>query len=126
MAKPTVQTPPPPPAAEQTTTVSGYAISILAFIPVNKKDLARQIEIPTILQAVMTGEKDITALAPYLYGTEVRNNFVNKRYPASEAREMLATPAKGGITIIGGVYEKNQAASEQQEPTTDKPELEGE
>lgn len=113
MAKPTVQTPPPPPAAEQTTTVSGYAISILAFIPVNKKDLARQIEIPTILQAVMTGEKDITALAPYLYGTEVRNNFVNKRYPISEAREMMK-PRK-----------KHEPDGEPQEPTTDKPELTG-
>lgn len=101
---------PVPVAAEQTTTVSGYAINILAFIPVDKKDLARQIEIPTILQAVMTGEKDITALAPYLYGTEVRNNYINKRYPLAEARAMMTPVAK---------------AEARTEPTTRKPGLEG-
>lgn len=91
MAKPTTQA--PPVAAEQTTTVSGYAINILAFIPVDKKDLARQIEIPTVLQAVMTGAKDISALAPYLHGTEIRNNYINKRYPIEEARRMMEKKA---------------------------------
>lgn len=112
-AKPTAPTPIP---AEQTTTVSGYAINILAFIPVDKKDLARQIEVPTVLQAVMSGEKDLTALAPYLYKPEVRNNFINKRYPISEAREMLQARIANETPV--------EKEMEEVQPQTDTPELE--
>lgn len=109
MAKTT--TPAPQPAvAEQTTTVSGYAISILAFIPVSKKDLARQIEVPTLLRDISEGRKTIADLAGYLHGTEMKMNFINKRYPVGEARAMM-DPAAEKVA---------------QEPVTETATLEGE
>lgn len=102
---------PQPAVAEQTTTISGYAISILAFIPVSKKDLARQIEVPTLLRDISEGRKTIADLAGYLHGTEMKMNFINKRYPVGEARSMMEPAAQ---------------PAEVQEPVTDKPTLEGE
>lgn len=93
MAQKTNPTPPTPPVVEQTTTVSGYAISILAFIPVSKKDLARQVEIPTLLLAIQSGEKTIADLSGYLVGTDMKMNFINKRFPIDEARKMLEPKA---------------------------------
>ncbi len=90
MAKPTT---PNPLATEQTTTVSGYAISILAFIPVSKKDLARQIEVPTLLRDIQEGRKTIADLNGYLTGTEMKMSFINKRFPIAEARAMMEPPA---------------------------------
>jgi len=77
------------PAAEQTTTISGYAIQILAFIPIGKKDLKRQAEIPILLLDLQEGRKTIADLAPYLHAPEVRQTFINKRFPITDAKVML-------------------------------------
>lgn len=94
MAKaPTTTTPAPTPVmpqAEQTTTVSGYAIQILAFIPIGKKDLAKQVAIPTLLLDIQNGTKTIADLAPYLHDHEMRQNFINKRFPVQTAAKMLS------------------------------------
>jgi len=111
MAKaPTAQTPAPVmPQAEQTTTVSGYAIQILAFIPIGKKDLEKQVAIPTLLLDIQNGHKTIADLAPYLHDHEMRQNFINKRFPIATAAKMLA-PAEPPKT-------------DNSEPMTDAPKL---
>lgn len=92
MAKPTTATQTPTPTADQTTTVSGYAIGIFAFIPVDKKDLERQIAVPTLIRDIQNGTKTIADLAGYLHGTDMKANFLNKRFPIEEAKRMLAPP----------------------------------
>lgn len=86
---------PAAPAAVPMTTLSGFAVSVLAFIPIDKKDLRKQAEIPMLLLDIQEGKKDITALAPHLKNIEFRQQHINKRFTAEEAAQLMGTaPAK--------------------------------
>lgn len=77
------------PAKEQTTTVSGYAIQILAFIPIGKKDLKKQAEIPVLLMDIIEGRKTIADLAEHLHELDMRQQYTNKRFEIEKAKVLL-------------------------------------
>lgn len=77
------------PAAVPMTTLGGFAVSVLAFIPIDAKDLRKQAEIPMLLLDIQEGKKDISALAPYLKNVEFRQQHIRKRFTQQEADEML-------------------------------------
>lgn len=93
MARTTTTTPVPAaaPAATPMTTVSGFAVSLLAFIPVDTKDLRKQAEIPLLLLDIQEGKKSIADLAPYLKETELRQQHIRKRFTVDEAKRLLGT-----------------------------------
>lgn len=80
------------PTAPATTTVSGFAVSILGFIPIDPKDLRKQSEIPMLLLDIQEGKKTIADIAPYLKGLEFRQQHVRKRFPLDEAAKLMAAP----------------------------------
>lgn len=90
---------PPTPTAvavAASKTVSGFAIGLTAFIPVDPKDLRKQSEIPMILLDIQEGKKDVSALLPYLKQIEFRQQHVRKRVTEAEYTELFAVkgPAK--------------------------------
>jgi len=85
---------PPAPTAIPMTTVSGFAVSILAFIPIGAKDLRKQAEIPMLLLDIQEGKKTIADLAPYLKNPEFRQQHLRKRFTQEEAAELLGTATK--------------------------------
>lgn len=91
MARTTTTTPVPAaaPAATPMTTVSGFAVSILAFIPIDPKDLRKQAEIPLLLLDIQEGKKTVADLAPYLKDTEFRQQHIRKRFTVEEAKRLM-------------------------------------
>lgn len=85
---------PPAPTAIPMTTVSGFAVSIMAFIPIGAKDLRKQAEIPMLLLDIQEGKKTIADLAPYLKNPEFRQQHLRKRFTQEEAAELLGTATK--------------------------------
>lgn len=73
-------------------TVQGYTIQLLAFIPVDPKDLRTQAAIPTILLDISEGHADISALMPYLKQTEFRSQNTRKRVTEDEFNKLFAKP----------------------------------
>jgi len=82
---------PAAPAAVPMTTLSGFAVSVLAFIPIDKKDLRKQAEIPMLLLDIQEGKKTIADLAPHLKNLEFRQQHINKRFTAEEAAQLMGT-----------------------------------
>lgn len=88
-------TPPPsPPAAVAMTTVGGYAVGILGFIPVDGKDLKKQVEVSTLILDINEGRKTIADLAPFMVDVSFRQNFVRRRFEAAELSKALADLAE--------------------------------
>lgn len=98
--KTTNETPAQTPAAPAATavattamkTVQGYTVQVLAFIPVDPKDLRTQAAIPTILLNIEEGKADITALMPYMKEIEFRTQNTRKRVTADEFEALFAKP----------------------------------
>lgn len=76
-----------PVAAPAMTMVHGFAIQILAFIPIPKDDLRKQAEIPLLLLDINEGKKSITDLVPHLRGIEFRQQHLGRRVTVDEAAE---------------------------------------
>lgn len=92
MAPRTTTTTPVPtaaPAAEPMTTLSGFNVSVLAFIPIDPKDLRKQAEIPLLLLDIQEGKKTISDLAPYLKDVEFRQQHIRKRFTKADADKMM-------------------------------------
>lgn len=77
----------PTPAAAPMTTVHGFAIQVLAFIPIPKGDLKKQIDVSQALIDLAEGKKTIAELVPFMKGIEVRQQHVGKRVTVAEATE---------------------------------------
>lgn len=73
-------------------TVQGYTVQLLAFIPVDPKDLRTQAAIPTILLDISEGHADISALMPYLKQVEFRSQNTRKRVTEDEFNKLFAKP----------------------------------
>lgn len=83
MAK--TQTPAPvATATEPATTVDGFAMQVLAFIPVPRKDLKKQVEISTLLIDINEGRKTVADLVPFMKNVEFRQQHVRKRFTVAE------------------------------------------
>jgi len=78
------------PAAAPMTTVHGFAVQILAFIPIPKDDLKRQIEVSQALIDLGEGTKTIADLVPFMKGVEFRQQHVGKRVTVEEANSWKA------------------------------------
>jgi hypothetical protein len=92
MAPRTTTTTPVPtaaPAAEPMTTLSGFNVSVLAFIPIDPKDLRKQAEIPLLLLDIQEGKKTVADLAPYLKDVEFRQQHIRKRFTKADADKMM-------------------------------------
>lgn len=76
-------------ASNVTKTVSGFAIGLTAFIPVDPKDLRKQAEIPLLLLDIQEGKKTIADLAPYLRQTEFRQQHTRKRVSEAEYDDLF-------------------------------------
>jgi hypothetical protein len=101
---------PTPAVVEQAAKiVSGYAVQVMAFIPVDKKDLRKQAEIPMLLLDVQEGEKTLADLAPHLKMTEVRQQFVGKRMTATEYAALFPS-------VAASADEEENKGSEETEP----------
>ena len=59
-------------ATEPATTVDGFAMQVLAFIPVPRKDLKKQVEISTLLIDINEGRKTVADLVPFMKNVEFR------------------------------------------------------
>lgn len=77
----------PTPATAPMTTVHGFAIQVLAFIPIPKGDLKKQIDVSQALIDLAEGKKTIAELVPFMKGIEVRQQHVGKRVTVAEATE---------------------------------------
>lgn len=73
-------------------TVQGYTIQLLAFIPIDPKDLRTQAAIPTILMNIEEGSASINDLMPYLRQIEFRSQNTRKRVSADEHAALFAKP----------------------------------
>lgn len=73
-------------------TVQGYTVQLLAFIPVDPKDLRTQAAIPTILLGIEEGEATINDLMPYLKQMEFRSQNTRKRVTEDEYAALFAKP----------------------------------
>lgn len=103
-------------AATAMKTVQGYTVQLLAFIPVDPKDLRTQAAIPTILLDISEGHADISALMPYLKQTEFRSQNTRKRVTEDEFNKLFAKPETetaetGGDGGDGGEQEKGDGVS---------------
>lgn len=76
-------------------TVQGYTIQLLAFIPIDPKDLRTQAAIPTILMNIEEGSASINDLMPYLRQIEFRSQNTRKRVSADEHAALFAKPEEG-------------------------------
>lgn len=71
-------------AAAPMTMIHGFAIQVLAFIPIPKDDLRKQAEIPLLLLDINEGKKTLADLVPHLRGIEFRQQHTGRRVSVDE------------------------------------------
>lgn len=75
-------------ADSATTTLAGYAVQLTGFIPVSKKDLRKQADIPLLLLDVQEGRRPASDIIPLLRQLDIRQQYVNKRFTPEEIKLM--------------------------------------
>lgn len=120
------QTQPTPTAVANTAmkTVQGYTVQLLAFIPVDPKDLRTQAAIPTILLGIEEGEATLNDLMPYLKQVEFRSQNTRKRVTEDEYAALFAkeepTASEHGEEFVeqgGGDDGETTDGGEEEEPS---------
>lgn len=122
------QTQPTPTAVANTAmkTVQGYTVQLIAFIPVDPKDLRTQAAIPTILLGIEEGEATLNDLMPYLKQVEFRSQNTRKRVTEDEYAALFAkeepTVSEHGEEFVeqgdgGGDAGEGTDGGEEEEPS---------
>lgn len=83
---------PTPVVAIPMTTVHGFAIQMLAFVPIPKDDLKKQVEVSQLLIDIKEGTKSPADLFPHMKGIEFRQQHVGKRVTVEEANSWRTHP----------------------------------
>lgn len=78
---------------QKRVNVPGFSIQINAFIPVPKNNLARQVEVSSMMLAIENEERPVSDVFPYLKGVEIRQQFIGKQLTAEQITEWEQTPA---------------------------------
>lgn len=100
------------PASPPMTTVHGFAIQVLAFIPIPKEDLKKQIEVSQALIDLAEGRKTIADIVPFMKGIEIRQQHVGKRITVDEANKWKAPPAPAVEEKTASEIEAEEAAAD--------------